>query len=189
MIRSPDKKFGPADRAALTLAIGKEMERMIALEQLRPYEEPHPKGRCVYVIQLRDDVWDCPSCKKLFKGVKDRRTAFYVGSTGKSIAIRLEQHLAYPDHKKKNTTDAAQVAPHILRREPRLEPHDGPKVKSLEKRIKWGAEMRELEEFVLPRLIREAGFAVYAGARTNPDGTWKKKRAKKKIAEAGVATD
>ena len=189
MIRSPDKKFGPADRAALTLAIGKEMERMIALEQLRPYEEPHPKGRCVYVIQLRDDVWDCPSCKKLFKGVKDRRTAFYVGSTGKSIAIRLEQHLAYPDHKKKNTTDAAQVAPHILRREPRLEPHDGPKVKSLEKRIKWGAEMRELEEFVLPRLIREAGFAVYAGARTNPDGTWKKKRAKKNNPEARDATD
>lgn len=180
VIRRPGKKFGPGDRASLALTVRETMGTMIAQEQLRPYDSPHPKGRCIYVLQLRDDVWDCPPCAKLFKGVKDRRTAFYVGSTGKSNAVRLEQHLAYPDHKKKNTTDAAQVAPHILRREPRLEPHDGVKGKALEKRIKWSSEMRALEEFVIPRLIREAGFAVYAGAKTNPDGTWKKKRAKKK---------
>ncbi len=176
MTRRPGKKFGPADRAALALTIGKEMERMIALEQLRPYEEPHPNGRCVYVFQLRDDVWDCPSCAKLFKGVKDRRTAFYVGSTGRTIRERQDQHLAYSSHDIENVTSAAQVAPHMLRREPSLEPRDRFKGPPLAKRIKWPAEMRELEEFIFPRLIRDAGFAAYAGGETNPDGTWKSRK-------------
>ena len=174
MTRKIGAVFGATDRAELSKAINTEMARRISLEELRPYPEPHENGRCVYVLQLRDDVWDCASCAKLFKGVKDRRTAFYVGSTGKSIAYRLEQHLAYLDHKSQNVTRATQVAPHILRREPRLEPHEGPKGLALEKRIKWHSEMRELEEFVLPRIIRNAGFAVYAGGKSNPDGTRKK---------------
>lgn len=188
MIRILGKQFGARERTELAKAIHTEMAAMIAQEQLRPFLEPHPHGRCIYVLQLKDDVWDCKPCAKLFKGVKDRRTAFYVGSTGKTNALRLEQHLAYPDHAMKNETGAAQVAPHILEREPRLEPHDGVRGRLLEKRIKWSSEMRELEEFVIPRIIREAGFAVYAGGETNPNGTWKKKspnrtkRKKRKVA-------
>ena len=180
MIQKPGKQFGAKERAELAKAIQTHMAAMIAQEQLRPYEEPHENGRCVYVLQLRDDVWDCKSCTKLFKGVKDRRTAFYVGSTGKTNAIRLDQHLAYSDHAMKNETDAAQVAPHILKREPRLEPHDSVSGAPLEKRIKWHSDMRELEEFVIPRIIREAGFAVYAGGETNPNGTWKRKSSPRK---------
>jgi hypothetical protein len=175
MIQKPGKQFGAKERAELAKEIHTQMAAMIAQEQLRPYEEPHENGRCIYVLQLRDDVWDCKSCTKLFKGVKDRRTAFYVGSTGKTNAIRLEQHLAYSNHAMKNETDAAQVAPHLLQRELWLEPHDSVSGSPLEKRIKWHAEMRALEEIVIPRIIREAGFAVYAGGETNPNGTWKRK--------------
>ena len=180
MIQKPGKQFGANERAELAEAIHTQIAEMIAQEQLRPYEEPHENGRCIYVLQLRDDVWDCKSCTKLFKGVKDRRTAFYVGSTGKTNAIRLDQHLAYSDHAMKNETDAAQVAPHILQRELRLEPRDGVGGRPLEKRIKWHSEMRELEEFVIPRIVREAGFAVYAGGETNPNGTWKRKSPQRK---------
>ena len=137
MIQKLGKQFGAKERAELAKAIHTQMAEMIALEQLRPYEEPHENGRCIYVLQLRGDVWDCKSCAKLFKGVKDRRTAFYVGSTGKTNVIRLEQHLAYSKHAMKNETDAAQVAPHILQREPHLEPRDGVRGWPLEKRIKW----------------------------------------------------
>ena len=184
MIRKPGKQFGARERIELAKAIHTEMAAMIAQEQLRPYPEPHPHGRCIYVLQIKDDVWDCKSCAKLFKGVKDSRTAFYVGSTAKTNAVRLEQHLAYSDHAMKNETDAAQLAPHILQREPRLEPHDSVSGAPLEKRIKWHAEMRALEEFAIPRIIREAGFAVYAGGETNPDGTWKQKLPSRKSKKA-----
>jgi len=186
VIRELGKQFGARECTELAAAIQTEMASMIAQERLRLYEEAHANGRCVYVLQLKDDVWDCRPCAKLFKGVKDRRTAFYVGSTGKTNAFRLEQHMSYADHTLKNETDAAQIAPHILQREPSLEPHDGVRGRPLEKRIKWHSEMRDLEESVIPRIIREAGFAVYAGGETNPNGTWKrtttagKKRKKQK---------
>ena len=169
------KKLTASARKLLSTAVAIETQQMVNLGELRPYDMAHEHGRTVYVLELNNEVWACTSCSVLFKGVKDHRTAFYVGSTSKQVDIRMEQHAAYASHEMRNTTRATQVAPHILRRDIWLEPHLASRKGTkdyLEQRIKFAAEMRALEEIVIPRIIKSHGFAVYAGRPTNPDGTW-----------------
>lgn len=172
--------FTASARKRLAAAIAAEMQRMVDAGTLRPYDEPHERGRSIYVLRLDDDVYDCPRCKRLFPDIDDRRTAFYVGSTGNPVEVRLAQHRAYASHDQKKEKMSSWIAPHIVQREVDLEPHFSGRNRSLEQRIKWAAEMRELEEAVIPTIIRSAGFAVYAGRATNADGTWKKRAKKRK---------
>jgi hypothetical protein len=165
-------RFTAADRKTLTAAIGKEIDRLVSAGRLYLYPEPHPKsGRSVYLLQLEPAVLECLSCEAFFKGAKDARAAFYVGKTGKAIADRLAQHREYSSHDLKRGR-ASAVAPHLIKGNPRIEIAEGATGRSLERRIKFSADQRQLEEIVIPRLLRKLGFGTHAGGKTNPDGTW-----------------
>ena len=169
-------RFTTADRKELTAVIGREIDNLVRADELFLYPEPRENGgRSVYLLELDSGVLDCPSCMKFFKGVKDRRVAFYVGKTGKAIADRLAQHQAYSSHNGKRGR-ASEVAPHLVKVNPHIEIREGAARRSLERRIKYAADQRNLEEVVIPKLLRALGFGVHAGGETNPDGTFKRKK-------------
>jgi hypothetical protein len=136
-------------------------------------EPPEDGGRSVYVLQLDPSVFDCPKCGDFFAGAKDRRVAFYVGKTGNPIAERIAEHRAFSSHDSKRGK-ASVVAPHLIAGDPHIEVLEKEGGRSLERRIKFAADQRHLEEVVLPRVLRKLGFGVHAGGKTNPDGTWQR---------------
>ena len=163
-----------AEREAIGAEIARAVERAIKATSMYLYPDPRKKGgRSVYVLQLDPDVFDCPKCGDFFAGAKDRRVAFYVGKTGDPIAKRIAVHRAFSHHKLKRGT-ASVVAPHLVAGDPHIEVREREGGRSLERRIKFAADQRHLEEVVLPRVLRKLGFGVHAGGKTNPDGTWQR---------------
>jgi hypothetical protein len=161
-----------SERRAIGELIAKAVDRAVKSSDMYLYAEPRAKGgRSVYVLQLDAAVYDCQKCGGFFDGAKDRRVAFYVGKTNNSIAQRISEHRAFSSHELKRGR-ASIVAPHLIAGDPLIEVVEGHSGKSLEQRIKFQKDQRQLEEVVLPRVIRRLGFGVHAGGKTNPDGTW-----------------
>ena len=161
-----------AECRAIGESIAKAVDRAVKSKDMYLYSEPRAKGgRSVYVLQLAAAVYDCPKCGGFFDGAKDRRVAFYVGKTNNSIAQRISEHRAFSSHELKRGR-ASIVAPHLIARNPLIEVVEGHSGQSLEQRIKFQKDQRQLEEVVLPRVLRRLGFGVHAGGKTNPDGTW-----------------
>jgi len=163
-----------AERKAIGAEIAKAVRRAVQANGMYLYPEPREKGgRSVYVLQLNEGVFDCQKCGSFFDGAKDRRVAFYVGKTGNPIAERIAEHRAFSNHELKRGK-ASVVAPHLIAGNPHIEVLEKEGGRSLERRIKFAADQRNLEEVVLPRVLRKLGFGVHAGGKTNPDGTWKR---------------
>jgi hypothetical protein len=163
-----------AERKKIGAEIAKAVERAIKATSMFLYPEPlEDGGRSVYVLQLDRGVFDCPKCGGFFAGAKDRRVAFYVGKTGDPIAERIAEHRAFSSHELKRDM-ASVVAPHLIAGDPHIPVLEKEGGRSLERRIKFAADQRHLEEVVLPRVLRKLGFGVHAGGKTNPDGTWQR---------------
>ena len=161
-----------AERKAIGAALAKAVDRAVKASDMYLYPEPRAKGgRSVYVLQLDPEVFDCSKCGKFFDGAKDRRAAFYVGKTNNAIAQRISEHRAFSSHDLKRGT-ASVVAPHLIAGDPHIEVVEGHSGQSLEQRLKFQTDQRQLEEVALPRVLRRLGFSVHAGGKTNPDGTW-----------------
>lgn len=161
-----------AERKVISAEIAKVVDRAVKSNDMYLYSEPRAEGgRSVYVLQLDAEVFDCTKCGKFFNGAKNRRVAFYVGKSNNSIAERISEHRAYSSHDLKRGK-ASIVAPHLIAGDPHIEVVEGHSGQSLEQRIKFQKDQRQLEEVVLPRALRRLGFGVHAGGKTNPDGTW-----------------
>ena len=168
------ESLSATERKAIGAEIAKAVERAIKATSMHLYPEPLRRGgRSVYVLQLDAGVFDCPKCGGFFAGAKGRRVAFYVGKTGNTIAERIAEHRAFSSHKLKRGK-ASVVAPHLIAGDPHIEVLEKERGRSLERRIKFAADQRNLEEVVIPRVLRKLGFAVHAGGKTNPDGTWQR---------------
>ncbi|MFM8996943.1 MAG: hypothetical protein ACKOJD_02335 [Candidatus Limnocylindrus sp.] len=161
-----------AECRAIGELIAKAVDRAVKLSDTYLYPEPRAKGgRSVYVLQLDSAVYDCPKCRGFFDGAKDRRVAFYVGKTNNSIAQRISEHRAFSSHELKRGK-ASIVAPHLVAGDPLIDVVERHSGQSMEQRFKFQKDQRQLEEGVLPRVLRRLGFGVHAGGKTNPDGSW-----------------
>jgi len=161
-----------AERKVISAEIARVVDRAVKSNDMYLYPEPRAKGgRSVYVLQLDSEVFDCTKCERFFNGAKDRRVAFYVGKTNNAIAQRISEHRAFSSHDLKRGK-ASVVAPHLIAGDPHIEVVEGHSGQSLEQRLKFQKDQRQLEEVVLPRVLRRLGFSVHAGGKTNPDGTW-----------------
>lgn len=123
-------------------------------ETIKVTDEPLPDVKySVYVIELKQAVWECRRCASRLDGVEPGSSAFYIGSTGRPAAMRVAQHIA-------GYKSSHMAREHFKRRAHELEPH-------VNKRISWDSRLERgdakyLELELLPELFRFLGYAAHA---------------------------
>ena len=107
----------------------------------------------VYVIELKPDVWDCSRCSDNLSDTKPDSPAFYVGSTGRPVKLRIAQH-------REGYKSSHMAREHFKRRAVELEPcdEDG---RSWESRLNRSTA-QEIELKLLPSLLKLLGYAAHS---------------------------